>query len=241
MISEQDLSRLVSHSLKNFHERRIERARKLTLKTVLARKNPYLFKALGINTASELVGRLVDDHLSSSDETLFGETFFKPIALEVSGGEPVDAKGVDFLLHQGGHTTAVKVVSGPNVLNSSQLRKQNEDFVQATSDLNRAAGIEIEAMLGHCYGNYRSEPKIGRVYRDRSGHEFWKEITADEFFYQRLMAAMGQEAEEQRFLFEKAKNLLMRIFISEFEDEFCNSDGTIDWDSLIDFVSGRAK
>ena len=228
----------MAYSLKRFHERRIERARKLTLKTVLGRKNPYLFKALGIHTASELVGRLVDDYLSSSDETLFGETFFKPIAIEVSGGVLTEAKGVDFWLNQGGTATAVKVVSGPNVLNSSQLRKQNEDFLQARSEFNGAADIEIDAMLGHCYGNYRSESKVGHAYRDRSGREFWRELTGDESFYQRLMTAMGQEAEQQRLVFERAKNLLTGLFISEFEDEFCHRDGTIEWDRLTQFVSG---
>jgi len=238
MINEEDLRILVAYSLKRFHERRIERARKLTLKAVLGRKNPYMFKAVGINTASELVGRLVDDYLSSSDETLFGETFFKPIAIEVSGGELAGTKGVDFWLDRGGIATAVKVVSGPNVLNSSQLRKQNEDFMQARSEVNGAADIEIDAMLGHCYGNYRSESRVGRAYRDRSGREFWKELTGDDSFYQRLMTAMGQEAEDQRLVFERAKNLLVGLFISEFEDEFCLRDGSIEWDRLTHFVSG---
>jgi len=45
----------------------------LKLSKVLKRKNPYLFKAKHILTADEIVRGIVDAHISSSEEGIFGD------------------------------------------------------------------------------------------------------------------------------------------------------------------------
>ena len=69
------LEALISKSLGDFYNRRIQKVSRLKLRQTLPRKNPYLFRALGIQKASEIVERLMADSLSSSDESIFGDAF----------------------------------------------------------------------------------------------------------------------------------------------------------------------
>ncbi len=62
---------------------------KLSLKRILRRKNPYLFRALGSEIASDIVQQILQAFVSSSDETIFGDAFFEPIALMASDLPPV--------------------------------------------------------------------------------------------------------------------------------------------------------
>lgn len=53
-ITQQEIVDYVEANIQRFHERRLENLLKLQLMNVIKRKNPYLFKAKNINTASEL-------------------------------------------------------------------------------------------------------------------------------------------------------------------------------------------
>ena len=107
----------------------------LRLKDVLKRKNPYLLRAIGIRTASELVEYLLQIHTQASDETIFGETFVEPIALAVSGGHKSSAKGIDLEVDAGTVYKAIAVKSGPNVFNSSQTARMNDEFADPSGAL----------------------------------------------------------------------------------------------------------
>jgi hypothetical protein len=74
------------------------------------------------------------------------------------------------------------VKSGPNPYNSRQKKKQNDDFMSLRSGLLKLKK-QFDALLGHCYGTLKSEPSKNQIYRDRSGQEFWAELTGDEDFY----------------------------------------------------------
>ena len=52
-ITQQEIVDYVEANIQRFHERRLENLLKLKLMNVIKRKNPYLFKAKNINTASE--------------------------------------------------------------------------------------------------------------------------------------------------------------------------------------------
>lgn len=66
-----DLDRVteyVNQHIDSFHQGRLAAIQSLSLKNILKRKNPYLFRAKNINTASELVSGILDACLSSSEE-----------------------------------------------------------------------------------------------------------------------------------------------------------------------------
>src|SRR3990170_498217 len=104
-----ELESLISRCLGEFYRRRLQKVQDLKLRTFLRRKNPYLFRALGIQKASEIVERLLADYISASDETIFGDAFFEPIARIVSGGKASDAEGVDFVIETEDRISVVAV------------------------------------------------------------------------------------------------------------------------------------
>ncbi|MBI5300928.1 MAG: hypothetical protein HY868_02235 [Chloroflexi bacterium] len=71
-----ELRELIAKSLNEFYARRLQALGTLKLRKVLLRKNPYLYKALGTESATEIVDEILKAYLSSSDEGIFGDTFF---------------------------------------------------------------------------------------------------------------------------------------------------------------------
>ena len=61
----EEVRNYVEQNISIFHNKRIERLDKLKLKTVLKKKNPYLFKAKHVLTASEIVSRILNKFTSS--------------------------------------------------------------------------------------------------------------------------------------------------------------------------------
>jgi len=90
-----ELDQLVKRCLGDFYERRLRKLTTLRLKVTLRKKNPYLFRAVGIQNAAEIVEGLLQAYMSSSDEGIFGDAFFEPVAKAVSGGVVSDAEGID--------------------------------------------------------------------------------------------------------------------------------------------------
>lgn len=237
-VTSSKLESLVAQCLKDFYRRRLSMLDGLQLKKVLRRKNPYLFRALGIEVASEIVHQMLHAFVSSSDEGIFGAAFFEPIAMIVSGGKVSDAAGVDFVVETRHRYTAVALKSGPNIYNASQKKRQNQEFIELR---NRLLKIHkpVDPLLGHAYGKRNVDPKGAWIFRVRSGQAFWEEITGDAEFYVKLIVLMKSvPAEHKKELQEKWGAALNR-FTQEFIQDFCHADGRIDWDKLLRFVSQK--
>ena len=69
----KDVTLYVEQNIGIFHEKRIQSLDRLKLSQVLKRKNPYLFKAKNMLTAEQIIKGLVDAHISSNEETIFGD------------------------------------------------------------------------------------------------------------------------------------------------------------------------
>lgn len=95
----------VENNIKYFHVNRIEKLKRLQLKRVLKRKNPYLFKAKNVLTPHQIVEQFLSAHLSSQEETLFGE-FLEGLAIficeRVYGGKKSSAEGIDLEFEKSG-------------------------------------------------------------------------------------------------------------------------------------------
>src|SRR3989338_9972705 len=94
----QDVSDYVSQNIGGFHSARLASLSKLELRSILLRKNPYLFKAKNILTSEALIRQLLDAHISSQEETMFGD-FLEGLAIFICGkvykGTKSAAEGVD--------------------------------------------------------------------------------------------------------------------------------------------------
>lgn len=78
------LEKAVADALAEFYLKRINKLDSLKLSTILRGKNPYMFCAIGIADADEFIDKILNAYVSSSEETLFGNVFFEPVAKAVS-------------------------------------------------------------------------------------------------------------------------------------------------------------
>jgi len=230
----------IEENIGDFHERRAASLRKLQLAQVLKKKNPYLFKAKNINDAHDLVKLLLDAHLSSQEETIFGE-FLERLAIFVCGrvfdGRKSSAEGIDLEFMRDDALYIVSVKSGPNWGNSGQVKRMVENFRQAKRILRSSnTKANIQAINGCCYGR-DNKPDKGD-YLKLCGQEFWRFISDSDRLFVEIIEPLDYQAKERtkEFLVEYSRNL--NLFTQEFMDVFC-IDGRIDWDKLVRFNSGR--
>lgn len=237
-----ELEEIVRSCLEEFYRRRIENLSRLSLKTVLKRKNPYLMRAIGVGTAAELVEYLLQIHAQASDETIFGDTFVEPIVLAVSAGRKSSAKGVDVEIETGNRYKAIAVKSGPNIFNSSQTARMNDEFQELQNRLRQHLtnlGKQFDPILGCSYGKRVSAPTTKRRYRIVSGQAFWEEITGDPEFYLKLVRLMKDYPEKERERYQQEWNKAVNRFSRDLLNEFADESGQLDWERIVRFNSGR--
>ncbi|BCW94780.1 MAG: hypothetical protein KatS3mg018_0262 [Fimbriimonadales bacterium] len=235
------LQNLVKKCLEDFYKRRIGNLSNLQLKQVLKRKNPYLLRAIGLRTAAELVEFLLQMHTQASDETIFGETFVEPIALAISGGHKSSAKGIDLEIDAGTQYKAIAVKSGPNVFNSSQTARMNDEFQELYNRLRQhlsQLGKQFDPVLGCAYGKRVSPPTTRRRYRIVSGKAFWEELTGDPEFYLELVRLMQDYPEQQKQAYQQEWAKAVNRFTRDLLNEFANAEGELDWEKIVRFNSG---
>lgn len=237
---EKEVVQAIATALETFYGTLIEKIDGLNIQKVMKRKNPYLYRAKAMESAAEIVESVLTAFVSSSEETIFGNCFFEPIALAASGGNKALAEGIDIMIQDNKENviSAIAVKSGPSVFNADSRKRQEENFVSA-SKLAQQAKARYEAYIGYCYGKKkesgRGKPKM---YQELAGKQFWQAITGDEDFYKKIITYMGtmpeQYVSEYKESYSKAANRLVR----EFSNSFCKEDGSIDWEQLVEFNSG---
>jgi len=230
----------VSKNIGTFHAAKLDSLSKLELKKILLRKNPYLFKAKNILTSEVLIRQLLDAHLSSQEETIFG-SFLEGLAIfickESYGGTKSSAEGVDLEFIKDKIKYIVAIKSGPNWGNSSQIARMIDNFKQAKRILGtNTAKINIVAVNGCCYGR-DNVPDKGD-YLKYCGQSFWEFISGDSSLYTEIIEPLGFEAKQKNDDFQTQYATLINKFTIEFSSEFC-ADGVIDWKKLVELNSKK--
>lgn len=236
MIDAEKLENKISELLDNFYARRMEKINGLKLKNTLKRKNPYLYRAIGTQKASEIVEGLLSAYMSSSDEGIFGDSFFEPLAKFASGGIVSPSEGVDVAIESDKVYTAIAVKSGTNVFNAQSKRRQITEFKSLENRL-RKLHKQFDPLVGYCYGRKRVKKRTVKEFRELAGQAFWEEITGDSDFYLKIIRLMKNKPQEHAAEYKKAWDAAINRFTGEFIAEFCFSDGNIDWEKLTKFNS----
>ena len=239
-INLNDVVNFVEANIGEFHERRAESLRNLKLIQVLRRKNPYLFKAKNINDAHDLVKLILDAHLSSQEETIFGE-FLEKLAIFVCGkvfnGSKSIAEGIDLQFTKDGVFYIVSVKSGPNWGNSSQIKRMVDNFKQAKRILRTGNNkANIQAINGCCYGKEKRPDKGD--YLKLCGQEFWEFISGNAQLFVEIIEPLGYRAKERNEEFSAEYSRILNLFTQEFMGEFCTG-GRIEWGKLVQLNSGK--
>lgn len=233
-----DVLSYVENNIGTFHEKRLSNLEKLKLHSVLKRKNPYLFKAKNILTAHEIVINLLDAHLSSQEETIFGE-FLEGLAIfvcnKVYNGTKSSAEGIDLEFYKHDIKYIVSIKSGPNWGNSRQISRMKDDFKKAKKVLGtNTTRVKVVAVNGCCYGKENCPDKGD--YLKLCGQSFWHFISGIENLYTDIIEPLGYKAKERNEEFRIAYAKVVNKFTLSFAEEFCN-DGEIDWIKLVEFNS----
>lgn len=237
---EKKVVQAIAESLETFYGTLIEKIDTLDIKKVMKRKNPYLYRAKAMENASEIVDSVLSAFVTSSEETIFGNCFFEPIAIAVSGGNKALAEGIDLMIHNSEANTihAIAVKSGPSVFNADSKKRQEQNFM-AAAKLAQQAKARYEALIGYCYGKKkdsgRGKPKM---YQELAGKQFWTELTGDEKFYIKIINFMGTMPEQYVASYKESYNKAANRLIREFSNSFCKENGSIDWEKLVEFNSG---
>ncbi len=236
-----DVTQYVENNIAIFHNKRIQSLDSLKLSQILKRKNPYLFKAKYILTSESIIKGLVDAHISSNEETLFGD-WLEGLAIfingEVYGGKKSGIRGVDLEFDNDNRRYIVNIKSGPNWGNSSQIAKMIDDFKSATRTLRTSnSRLNVVAINGCCYGIDNSPDKGD--YLKYCGQRFWEFISGSKNLYIDIIEPLGYKAKERNEDFNKSYALMINKFTKEFSNAFCKDSGEIDWNKLVQFNSKK--
>lgn len=239
--SDPVIAEWLAPKIAEFHARRLEKLSELKLPNILARKNPYLFRAKNIVSADQLIRPILDAHLSSQEETMFGDVL-ESLAVwlnsECFGGWKSSASGIDLEFDRDGIRYLVAIKSGPNWANKSQIEKMRLDFRKARQTLTTGnAGIHAVAVNGCCYGKNANEEKGD--HRKLCGQSFWAFISGDEELYLRLIDPIGHDAQARDDAFQVEYGKVSNRLMGELIIGFCTPDGALNWEKLLRFNSGR--
>jgi hypothetical protein len=237
----KDVTQYVENNIGTFHQKRIDSLNKLRLKTVLKKKNPYLFKAKYLMTAEQIIKGLTDAFISSNEETIFGD-WLEGLAIfinsKVYNGWKSGITGLDLEFDKDGIRYILTIKSGPNWGNSSQISKMKADFKTAMKTLRTSnSKLQIVAINGCCYGK-DNVPDKGDYFK-YCGQRFWEFVSGNENLYIDLIEPLGNKAKERNDEFMESYTQMINKFTKEFTTDFCKTSGEINWDKLVKFNSEK--
>lgn len=239
-LKSSDVISYVENNIGTFHTKRIDSLNKLKFITILKKKNPYLFKAKNVITADEIVKGFLNAHISSNEETIFGD-WLEGLAIfinqKVYNGWKSGIPGIDLEFDNQGVRYIVNIKSGPNWGNSKQIIEMITAFNSARKTLRTSnSKLNVIAVNGCCYGRDSNPDKKG-VYFKYCGQRFWEFISGNPELYKTIIEPLGHKAKEKNQAFLDAYPKVLHKFIFEFIQEYCFSDGSINWPKIVEVNS----
>lgn len=238
-----DVQQYVHEHIKEFHQAKLEGLDRLRLNDILSRKNPYLYRAKNMLTSEMIVRSCIEAHISSNEETLFGN-WLEGLAIfinsRVYGGWKSGITGIDLEFDEAGVRYIVTIKSGPNWGNASQISKMKADFITAKKTLRTGnSHLNIVAVNGCCYGRDR-HPDKGDYFK-YCGQSFWQLLSGKENLYTEIIEPLGFEAKKNNDGYDELLANVINRFTCEFSASFCKESGEIDWEKLVQFNSAAVN
>jgi len=132
-----NVTQFVEKNIGAFHKSRLETVKSIKLKEVLKSKNPYLFKAKNVSSASEIVEGILNAYLSSSEEGIFGN-WLERLAIfindSVYNGRKAGIPGIDLDFDNDGNRYLVSIKSGPKWGNADQIISLGHEAAEKTTN-----------------------------------------------------------------------------------------------------------
>ncbi len=234
---------ILEHVDEEFHLKKRKKIESLKLENITKRKNPYLFKAKGMEDAGKLIRSIMEATVSSGEETIFGK-FLEQVVIytceQAFQGRKSSAEGLDLEFEHGNTKYLISVKSGPNWGNSSQINKMRQNFLKASKTLKTSGGLKfchIVCVEGCCYG-CESNPEKGNHLK-LCGQEFWNFVShGNKELYRDIIEPFGHDAKIRSKEIVNMIERKLNLFTVEFVKHYCAPDGRIDWDKLLENNSG---
>ena len=238
-----DVSTYVKENIDTLYQKKIEVLDTFNFSEVLAQQNFYLFSLKRAQNINEIVRGLVDAHISSNEETVFGD-WLEGLAIfineKVYGGWKSGIAGIDLEFDKEGKRFIVNIKSGPNWGNSSQIAKMKSDFKTAAKTLRTSnSKLQVVAVNGCCYG--RTSTSDQGDYFKYCGQNFWEFISSDPQLYTELIDPLGHRAKEKKEEFQDSYDRMLNKFTRQFSIEYCDESGAINWHKLVAFNSSAIQ
>jgi hypothetical protein len=245
MIASADLNAKVKSLLAVIHGKRLATLEALRLTTLL-NKNPYLYQSHGHTRAEDLIDALLAARISSSDETIFGNDFFEPLALWSAQAAKIpgrsvtvsDAAGADITMTDDKFYYAIAVKSGTNIFNSQSSQGQSSEFV-ATQGRMKKLGKSFMPLIGYGYGRKKHDPEA--AVDKKAGQDFWQLLTGESDFYLRISDAIAACASGNKVVYDQAYETRRATLVKEFFVEYTDASGQVDWKKLVAMNSATVK
>ena len=199
-----------------------------------------MFKAKHIQTAEQIIRSLVDAHISSNEETIFGN-WLEGLAIfinsKIFNGWKSGIRGIDLEFDNNGIRNIVTIKSGPNWGNSSQIKDMKNDFTTAKKTLRTSnSNIQVVAVNGCCYGR-DNNPDKGEYFK-YCGQRFWEFLSGDSDLFVKIIEPLGYKAKDKNENFIESYNRLMNKLTRDFTNNFCYENGEINWKEILKINSG---
>lgn len=242
----EDVVKYVEDNIGVFHQKRISSLNDLKLSEVLKKKNPYLFKAKYILTIEAIIKSITDAHISSSEETIFGD-WLEGLAIfinsKIYNGQKSGIPGIDLEFTKDSIRYIVNIKSGPKWHNKSQRDKMLNEFSDAKKSIATSGSkIQVAAVNGCCYGKDNKPHKFptkGTDYLKLCGQKFWEFISGDAELFVKIVEPLGHLAKERNDDFLRSYSQMINKFTIDFGEKFCKENKDIDWEKLVRFNSAN--
>ncbi len=240
-----DLQKYAEEKITIFHQQRLDTvSAKMDFIKLVEQKNPYLFRAKNILTAQELVSGFVDAFLQSQEETLFGN-FIEGLAIfvcdKVYGAKKTDLTGMDLEFEKEETIYVIEIKAGWNWGNASQIKQLKINAKNAKEKLEKKTGKQVVIVNGCCFGKKKNSKPEKDGYYKICGQDFWYLISNDEELYTKIIEPISHKAKQKNEEFLVAYSALINRFTVEFAKKFCDKNGNIEWQKLVEFNSGRKE
>ena len=220
--------------------RRVLDLENLELDQLLQTQNPYFFLGKSTHTAPDIIGGLVNTHLCTQEEMIFG-SMLGSLAIHVCGiargGRASGIVGVDLEFEDDDRLYVISLKSGPNWGSPEQIRQMRIDFRRAYKILSQGnSGLRIQAIDGRCYGQTSEKHDRGDYWK-LSGQRFWELISDDADFYAQIIEPLAIRAKTRNEEFHELYGATQNRLAAELIKRFARSDFKIDWLKIVEFNS----
>lgn len=241
-ISKREINSYVKSNIVHYHRKRIEYIDNIDLLKLIKCKNIALYKANGCNTSEQIVRKFVDAHLSSKEETIFGqwlESFAIFVNGKVYGGRKSNLCGIDLEFTNKNTKYFVSIKSGPKWANRDSGKQMLTNFEEAKSSFeSKNKKIKVVCVNGCCYGKDDKPEKKDGKWIKLCGQRFWHFISGDNNFYTEFISPLSHTSKEKNNKFEEGYCRMINKFTKEFSNKYCDIYGEINWNKIMEINSG---